>query len=127
MQIDFESDERAYAQVRDIEETVEVIALKRIGEGYGIFGTDMDISEEINYPETARKIVKETIRLPIRYGLGEIIEFLEEENKKELNDWQRQSWLKGSLGVIFDENNEYKLNNYILKYDEDFGLKYERE
>lgn len=127
MQIDFESDERAYAQVRDIEETVEVIALKRIGEGYGIFGTDMDISEEINYPETARKIAKETIRLPIRYGLGEIIEFLEEENKKELNDWQRQSWLKGSLGVIFDENNEYKLNNYILKYDEDFGLKYERE
>ena len=48
-------------------------------------------------------------------------------NKRKLFDWQRQSWLKGSLGIILDENNQFLLNGYRLTYDLQLGLTYEKE
>lgn len=123
----FESEERAFAQVRDIDETIEVIALKKIGSGYGIFGTKEDLSSQIRDRNIAQLIAKENLRLPIKFGLDEIIKELEKRNLEKLLEWQETSWLKGSLGVVFDESNEYELENYKLIYSEELGLVVERK
>ena len=50
-----DSEEKAYAQVRDIEDTVEVIALKKISDGYGLFIENKDISQNITDPIIAKR------------------------------------------------------------------------
>lgn len=50
-----ESEEKAYAQVRDIEDTIEVIALKQISDGYGLFSENQDISQNIADPIIAKR------------------------------------------------------------------------
>ena len=126
-----ESEEAANAQVRDISETIEIIAVKRIRTGYGTFDKEEDISEKINEPQIAKELAKHTIRLPnyvtMRKSIGETIDFLEKYNLEYLSEWQEQPWLKGSLGIIFDENGRFMLNGYLLKYDNEFGLREEKE
>lgn len=122
-----DTEEMAVAQVRDIQETVEVIAVKRTGNGYGTFRDNKDISSEISKSEVAKEISRHTIRIPgyVTRGIGisNTIEWLEEYNKKNLWEWQNQSWLKGELGVIFDEDGEFELSGKCLKYDNEYGLR----
>ena len=47
-------------------------------------------------------------------------------NNKYLKEWQKINWLKGKLGIIFDENNEFKINNITLIYDDFYGLYYRK-
>lgn len=126
-----DSEEMAAAQVRDIRETVEIIAVKKNGSGYGTFEKEEDISELIAEPKIAKELAKQTIRLPdyitSRAGISTTIKYLEEYNLKKLSDWQKQPWLKGSLGVIFDENGHIELNGVQLKYDKEFGLRGETD
>ena len=126
-----ESEEAAAAQVRDIKETIEIIAVRRIGSGYGVFENDESISEQIGEPQIAKELAKQTLRLPnyitIRKGVSKTIDTLEEYNMKYLSDWQKQSWLKGTLGIIFDEYGRFVLNGIQLKYDNEFGLREENE
>ncbi|MHA6602990.1 CRISPR-associated helicase Cas3' [Aerococcus urinae] len=127
-----ESEEKAYAQVRDSQETIEVIALKKIGNGYGTFAEEVDLSEKIDDPLVAKEIAKETLRLPYQLSylyngiIDKNIDFLEKYNLKYLSEWQEQSWLKGNLGIIFDENHEFVINDYKLMYDRKYGLICER-
>ncbi len=125
-----ESEERAYAQVRDSKETVEVIALKKKGTGYAIFKGESDLSQLIGEADVGKMIAKETLRLPSVltgfYNIEDTIAKLEAYNKKELGNWQKQPWLRGCLGIIFDETNNFILNDYKLTYDEKMGLMYER-
>lgn len=122
-----DTEETAVAQVRDIAETIEVIAVKRIGKGYGTFQDNEDVSSEISKSEIAKEISRHTIRIPgyVTRGIGisNTIEWLEKYNKDHLWEWQSQSWLKGELGVIFDESGEFKLNGKCLKYDNEYGLR----
>jgi CRISPR-associated endonuclease/helicase Cas3 len=132
-----ESEEKAYAQVRDTQETVEIIALQQVGSGYGFFGTEQDISDRIDDEIVAKKIAKHTLRLPNVLSstfrkkgsnqcmIDRTIEELEKYNSCYLKDWQSQSWLKGSLGILFDKEHCFELNGYMLKYDKHFGLTYE--
>lgn len=126
-----DSEETAAAQVRDISETIEVIALKKTGRGYGTFEKEEDISCRITETQTAKELAAQTIRLPhyvtIRKGIQATIDALEEYNMKFLSDWQEQPWLKGSLGIIFDENGRFELNGVQLKYDNEFGIQEETE
>ena len=126
-----ESEEAANAQVRDISQTIEIIAVKRIRTGYGTFDKEEDISEKINEPQIAKELAKHTIRLPdyvtMRNSIGKTIGFLENYNLEYLSEWQEQPWLKGSLGIIFDENGRFRLNEHLLKYDNEFGLREEKE
>lgn len=125
-----ESEEKAYAQVRDIEDTIEVIALKEMDGGYRLFGEDSDISQHITDFDTAKKIAKNTLRLPMIlskiYNVDKTIEELEEYNRVYLNGWRDSSWLKGSLGIIFNQNNECVLNGYKIRYNEKYGVEIER-
>ena len=59
-----ESEEYGYAQVRDTEDSIEVIALKKAGNGYGLFGLDEDISNMLGNSEVERMIAKNNLRLP---------------------------------------------------------------
>ncbi|MCB5082603.1 CRISPR-associated helicase Cas3' [Streptococcus mutans] len=125
-----DSEEKAYAQVRDIEDTIEVIALKETGEGYRLFGEARDISKFITDFNTAKSVAKNTLRLPMvlskSYNIDKSIEELEKYNKANLNTWRDSPWLKGSLGIIFDQNNEYVVNGYKIRYNERYGVEIER-
>lgn len=125
------SDERGFAQVRDSGDRIEVIAVKKCGNGYSFFHECEDISAKIAEFDVGKTLASQTLKLPNRfsldYNIDKTIEFLEKENRGKLPDWQQQPWLKGSLGIIFDENNHYNLNGWILSYDSRYGLKYEKE
>lgn len=119
-------EEAGLARVRDIKDTVEVIALKKIGPGYGTFKDQVDISKEISKTETAKDLAKNTLRLPSIFNhisIDKLIRELEENNIRDLSDWQESSWLKGSLGLIFDENNECSLQGIKLEYSREFGVR----
>ena len=124
-----DSEEKAYAQVRDIEDTIEVIALKKTGDGYGLFGKEIDISQKVTDFDIAREVAQHTLRLPMilsrAYNIDCTIKELEGYNSKTLSDWRNSSWLKGALGIIFDENNEYVLNGCKLVYNKKYGIKLE--
>ena len=53
-----------------------------------------------------------------------MIEWLEQYNRENLNIWQEQSWLKGSLGIIFDAEGNFQIGDsgLILHYDDIYGL-----
>lgn len=125
-----ESEERAYMQVRDIQETIEIIALQKTGSGYGFFRERKDISTDIENPETAKRVAMETLSLPAilsrPYNVEKTIEVLEYKNKKEFPLWQEQPWLKGALGIIFDEKGEAVIQGIKLMYDPMYGLQYEK-
>ncbi|MEX2784516.1 CRISPR-associated helicase Cas3' [Streptococcus sp. H49] len=125
-----ESEEKAYAQVRDSEDTIEVVALKVVESGYGLFGENKDISADITASNLAKQVAQNTLRLPLAlsksYNADKTIKELEEYHMRHLPDWSNSSWLKGSLGVIFNEDNEFTLNGFRLKYDEKYGLQAER-
>lgn len=120
------SEEKARAQVRDIQETVEVIAVQAVDGGYSFVGNNEDISETVlENQEMARELAKQTLRLPIHYELDELIQELENYNIKYLPKWQDQPWLEGSLGIIFDKNGKFKVGKYRFNYNEKYGLSYE--
>ena len=57
---------------------------------------------------------------------GKSLKELEEYNIKFLREWQESPWLKGSLGIIFDERNEFIINSIKIRYDEKYGVSAER-
>lgn len=125
-----DSEEKANAQVRDIEDIIEVIALKRMCNGYSLFIENQDISQSIANPSIAKKVAQNTLRLPMSlfkdYNIDQTIEELERYNNSCLSQWRNSLWLKGELGIIFDENNEFILNGFKLSYDEKYGITIER-
>lgn len=125
------SEEEGSAQVRDIEASIEVIALKRVDSGYAIFGKEENYANQIESSSIAKEIAKQTLRLPRAlsepWHIDQTIEELEKYNSTKLAKWQSLPWLRGSLGVIFDEHNQFKLNGYILTYDKKLGLLHKEE
>ncbi|HZK27257.1 MAG TPA: CRISPR-associated helicase Cas3' [Thermoclostridium sp.] len=123
-------EERAIAQVRDIQETIEVIALKEHKDGYTFFDQQCDLSCSIHDPSLQKNISRHTLRLPLRlslpYNIDQTILELEEFNRRFLPSWQESAWLKGMLGIIFDENSEFLINGFRLKYCQKQGLSYQK-
>lgn len=124
--VNLQSEEKGYAQVRDTDETIEVILLQSCEGGYSLVGESEDISSQINDPVIAQKLARQTINLPraVTYNSRDIIDFLEDYNKRYLQNWQRQPWLKGSLGLILDQQGNFTLGKYQLTYRQDRGLQY---
>ncbi|HHY09219.1 MAG TPA: CRISPR-associated helicase Cas3' [Firmicutes bacterium] len=128
--LNYLSEERAVAQVRDIQETVEVIALKKYQDGYTYFDQKRNLARKIHDPSVQKDISRHTIRLPLQlsayYNIEQTILELEKFNMKHLPSWQESTWLKGLLGIVFDENNEFVLNGFRLKYCLKQGLSSEK-
>lgn len=123
------SEVKASAQVRDSDESIEVIALKKCEGGYEFFD-EKDLID-INDNKTAMKMAQHTLRLPrqvfYEVGIDNVIKLLEDYYVENLSDWDNQSWLKNNLGIIFDENGEFKIFDKILKYDQKYGLIVKKE
>lgn len=127
------SDVKAGGKVRDSADSVEVIALKACEGGYEFFdqGGSLDPSDN----KTAMEIAKRTIKLPNSvyfdkengYIIDKIIEDLEKYYLENLSSWDNQAWLKNSLAIIFDSNNEFRLGDKVLLYDEKYGLIVKKE
>ena len=45
---------------------------------------------------------------------------------KYLASWQEEPWLKGTLAIVLDDNKQFTLNGFLLTYDEQLGLMYEK-
>lgn len=127
------SDVKANAQVRDSSDTIEVIALKTCEGGYEFFDQAGILDPSDN--KTAMEIAKRTIKLPNAvyfdkengYIIDKIIEDLEKYYLENLLAWDDQAWLKNSLAIIFDSNNEFRLGDKVLLYDEKYGLMVKKE
>ena len=128
-----DSEENAFAQVRDAEESIEIIAMMKYDTGYGYFDTKEDISAQIENYIIAKEIAKQTLKLSAldaRRACGSVqqtIEWLENYNRKNLPRWQQQPWLKGSLGILFEpigdgKTGKFYLGDVILSYNLDIGL-----
>lgn len=124
------SEEKGFAQVRDSQESIEVIVVKKYGSGYGFVKESEDICNKIHEFAISKKLAAQTLKLPrvlcMPCNIDKTIEELEEYNNKKLPEWQKEPWLKGSLGIILDDGNNFELLDYNLHYDEKLGLTYER-
>lgn len=128
------SDAAGLAQVRDGEDTIEVIMAKTNGDhDYSLIKNNELLKEHIinGNSKYTKELAKNTIKLPgiltRNYNIKQTINELENFNKNNLFYWQNQNWLKGSLGIILDEDNQFPLNGYILRYDEKLGMTFEKE
>lgn len=117
------NEEYGYAQVRDVEEIIEVIVIKKCEKGYSFFDESEDISDKIDDKKIAIKLSKATIRLPHFYDeTNDVIRELEKFNIEVLPEWQENQYLKGALGLMFDENNDCKIHGITLHYDKKYGM-----
>lgn len=120
------SEERGYAQVRDTELTVEVVAIQRNDYGYSPLGDpDLQIvdSTELTYSE-ALALAQNTLRLPARLtrfdsDFNEIIEQLEIGTPSE---WRTSGLLRGQVALIFDAEGYANLGRFTLQYSDTRGL-----
>lgn len=126
-----QTEEMSTATVRDSEDSIEIILLKKIENGYCTMTGQKNLKKDFSSSATQMKLARETIRLPgvlsRFYTIEQTIDELEEYRNKILPEWASSSWLKGALGIILNENNECLLNGYRLKYDEKLGLMYQKE
>lgn len=122
-----DSEEKGNAQVRDSADCIEVVVVAKSEDGITLIGDEalLDVSKD------AKRMATHTLRLPMaltaRWSIDDTIRDLETYNRKYLFDWQEQMWLKGTLGIVFDNNKQFVLNGYLLTYDEALGLIYEKE
>lgn len=123
------SETKGACQVRDSADSIELICLQEKDSGYGYFGDNNALGELDN--KLSKEIAKHTIKLPTGMSHGEnldkYIDILENYYIKYLKDWDKYSWLKGNLAIIFNKNGDFDLGDYFLHYDEKLGLTYERK
>lgn len=120
------TEEYGSAQVRDAADSIEVIVVKEISNGIALINENasLDISTK------SKEIARETLRLPLalsaKWTIEDTIKELENYNMKYLASWQEEPWLKGTLAIVLDENKQFSLNGFLLTYDEQLGLMYEK-
>lgn len=104
-----------------------MIALQKIGDGYGEFGGSEDLSNRTGQPEAAQKLARQTLRLPLRAvqksNINDIVEWLDDYTRANLPGWQDTVWLKGTPGIVFNENGEFIMGECTLQYDRFYGLR----
>jgi CRISPR-associated endonuclease/helicase Cas3 len=123
-----DTEEAGLAAVRDGADSIEVILVKRKGNELYLLDDTTSVSGDLT-AALAKKISQQTIHLPhiFHYKTDDMIKELENRNAVELSHWQSEPWLKGSLGIILDEDNRATLIGYKIHYDKQYGLMYEKE
>lgn len=117
------NEQLAVASVRDIQETLEVILIRRTKAGnYLLDGRQVaDCSD--------KEIAQQVIRLPLAVSrkINAAIAALEQETSRYFSSWQQSTWLKGALALPLDENNSCQFMDYRLTYSVKYGLSYQKE
>lgn len=119
------SEERAQAAVRDTQETIEILLLKKTKDGVALIDGRNIEDNQISSQEIARQI----IRLPhaVTFNVDDAINKLETITSKKYPFWQNDVWLKGALALTLDLNNDVRFNGWKLHYSSKFGLTYTKE
>lgn len=124
-----DSDVEAKAAVRDGDDSIEVILMKKISDGKTGFvsaqycGKTVD-STRVPDADTSRIIASQRIRLPHMFVgvIYEIIEELQKRNQRECPEWQQSKLLRGELFLLLDEENCTELCGFHITYNESDGL-----
>lgn len=118
------SEQRASAAVRDIDETIEVVLLKRSGDEYELLD-----GEKISDTDSKR-IAEQLIRIPSavipEYNIDVAIRKLEKKTRSLFPEWADDVWLKGALAMVLDADLKTDFNGWHLGYSDKCGLSYER-
>ncbi|WP_461224032.1 CRISPR-associated helicase Cas3' [Lacticaseibacillus suihuaensis] len=114
---------QAEAAVRDIQETLEVILLRRGDAGLQL----LDGRPLADCPSAT--IATQVIRLPhaVTPDIGTAITALEQTTREALPDWQADKWLRGALALVLDAQGTATLGNWRLQYDAALGLSYQKK
>ncbi|MFG2245796.1 CRISPR-associated helicase Cas3' [Spirillospora sp. NPDC048823] len=125
------------AQVRDGEESLEVLVVQRLADGTvrtvpwleGGKGGQVLPTEAVPRPQLGRTVAACGLRLPFQFSIPKIAEQAIADLEKEvILDWQSRdsSWLAGELILFLDENCRTRLAGYELSYSKDDGLEVTR-
>ncbi|WFN93911.1 CRISPR-associated helicase Cas3' [Gordonia sihwensis] len=121
--------ERSVAQVRDSEDTIEVVVIQRMA-GRRIIpewatemaGEDVDFATVIE-DDIARAAAMNTLRLPGFLGSAGIGDALIAELEDNCIDtWQNSRWLRGVLPLVLDRDGNAEHVDHHFHYDDDLGL-----
>jgi CRISPR-associated endonuclease/helicase Cas3 len=121
----------AQAQVRDTEDTLEVLVVQRVGDEIHTLPhpnrIDRMVPTEGRPPaETALAVAQSSIRLPgimsKPWMFDRVVGGLEHN---AFTGWQLSPWLKGQLVLVLDENLEARVAGYQIRYSTKWGLEVE--
>ena len=124
------------AAVRDSDESIEVVLVRRSQNGKLHFlpwieGGHCIPQNEPPCEKTARAVAQCVVRLPYALcapsAIEKTITVLEEAKARELYEWQSSSWLAGELFLILDSELATTLCGYRLSYHRDLGLMHRKE
>ncbi len=129
------SEEQGRSQVRDSEDSLEVIALWRGVDGALRLPDCAPNNPGALIPEglewgtgsenrLAREMATCTLSLPAQLTNPRDIERVIQELERavDASGWQQSPWLKGQLVLAFDQNCQCRLAGYELRYSYDEGL-----
>lgn len=119
------NDTDAEASVRDTDETIEVIIMRRVAENrLETISGNKNVSFDTTFSlsdEEARLIAIQRLRLPqyfSKYNFNKTFGELDVMPKS----WRDNKWLKGELLLILDKNSETELAGKKLYYSSERGL-----
>ncbi|CAM3211168.1 CRISPR-associated helicase Cas3' [Lactiplantibacillus plajomi] len=114
----------ANAMVRDIQETLEVILVRKTATGkFLLDGRPID-------SVTPKAISQQVIRIPAAVTLGKLddaIKKLESDTQALFPAWRSEMWLRGAVALVLDANNTACLLGWRLSYSPSYGLSYQKE
>ena len=125
------TDAAGEAAVRDAADSLEVTAVRRDADGALRLLSDGRALPRTGLDDAvAKRIARECLRLPPvlcrRDTIDDTIAALE-AGGTETAGWQASPWLKGSLFLLFNGDNEARLLGWRLHYDGFYGLTCEKE
>lgn len=121
-------DPHGYARVRDGNESLEVVLVRRVGNDVRLpdqcGGHVITVSHKPD-DRVARKALGASIRLPYslsRPGMASSVILELEKRTSQYIGWRESKWLSGELALELDEDLETTLCGYRVRYDDCDGL-----
>jgi CRISPR-associated endonuclease/helicase Cas3 len=131
-----DNENRAKAAVRDGEDAIEVIVLRKdIEDGVCFlpwaYGGEHVYIEGLPSEEEAYHILQQKMRLPAvfstSYMIDKTLKELEQVFEENFCEWKTSAWLGSEMILLLDDHCEARLNGYIVSYKENVGFEYFRE
>ncbi len=115
---------QAAAAVRDIDETIEVLALRCVDRQYYLMSNKVSFDPTLDLSnEEAEMIARERLRLPRYFSSNNAIFNQTIDNLNVIpTNWRKNKWLAGELLLLFDQNDEADLCGKKLHYSRKYGL-----
>lgn len=130
-----DANENAFAKaVRDISDSIEVIAVVRDSDGVirTLDWLDKHADEPVDLgvgldDDFAKHIAQCSLRLPAWLAKGKLGDLVISELEKDgIPCWQSSYWLRGLLPLVLNSDLTKQVGNYLLRYSRDVGLVVEK-